>query len=278
MKKLTPLFLLCLASTCLGGSLDISEFESPANAPIYVIDGDIDYNDTLNGLTVSLGWSSTMNEATGTLTGSGGFTINGNVNSLAIDWAGTIGANMSVKVAGSVVRANGKMTMSGSGTINSYSLDRLSLVYTFTNFDVNPATGQMAGYVSLKGTARLLGRTLPLSLPKTYLAMDLPDEDMNGQWDSAGDWKISDIVASVDGKGKIAGTGKFTSLDENGNPYDIIEQKISGTVKNGVVSLTATGNSKSSSKIKEILTYRLSDDQTVAKKSSVSVYGQSRKF
>lgn len=258
--------------------MDISEFESPANAPIYVIDGDIDYNETLNGLAVSLGWSSTMNEATGTLKGSGDFTINGNVNSLAIDWAGTIGANMSVKVVGSVVRANGKMTMSGSGTINSYSLDRLSLVYTFTNFDVNPATGKMAGYVSLKGTARLLGRTLPLSLPKTYLAMDLPDEDMNGQWDSAGDWKISDIVASVDGKGKIAGIGKFTSLDENGNPYAIIEQKISGTVKNGVVNLTATGNSKSSSKIKEILTYRLSDDQTVSKKSSVSAYGQSRKF
>ena len=278
MKKLTPLFLLCLASTCLGGSLDISEFESPANAPIYVIDGDIDYNDTLNGLSVSLGWSSNMNETTGALTGSGDFTINGNVNSLAIDWAGTIGANMNVKVAGSVVRANGKMTMSGSGTIAGYTLDSLSLVYTFLNFDVNPATGQMAGFVSLKGTAKLLGRTVPLSLPKTNLAMDLPDVDMNGQWDSAGDWKISDIVASVDGKGKVVGTGNFTSLDENGNPYDSIGQKISGTVKHGVVSLTATGNSKSSSKIKEILTYRLSDDQTVVKKSSVSAYGQSRKF
>ena len=207
MKKLTPFFLLCLVSTCLGGSLDISEFESPANAPIYVIDGDIDYNDTLNRLSVSLGWSSNMNEATGTLTGSGDFTINGSVNSLAIDWEGTIGANMNVKVAGSVVRANGKMTMSGSGTISGYTLDRLALLYTFTNFDVNPATGQMAGYASLKGTAKLLGRTLPLSLPKTYLAMDLPDEDMNGQWDSAGDWKISDIVASVDGKGKVVGTG-----------------------------------------------------------------------
>ena len=278
MKKLTPLFLLCLASTCLGGSLDISEFESPANAPIYVIDGDIDYNDTLNGLSVSLGWSSNMNETTGALTGSGDFTINGNVNSLAIDWAGTIGANMNIKVTGSVIRANGKMTMSGSGTIAGYTLDRLSLVYTFSNFNVNPATGQMAGYVSLNGTASLLGKTLPLVLPKTYLAMDLPDEDMNGQWDSAGDWKISDIVASVNGKGKIAGTGKFTSLDENGNPYDIIEQKISGTVKNGVVSLTATGKSKSTSKIKEILTYRQSEDQTVRNKSSVSAYGQSRKF
>lgn len=278
MKKLTPLFLLCLASTCLGGSLDISEFESPANAPIYVIDGDIDYNENLNGLSVSLRWSSTMNEATGTLAGSGDFTINGNVNSLAIDWAGTIGANMNVKVAGSVVRANGKMTMSGSGTIARITLDRLSLVYTFLNFDVNPATGQMAGYVSLKGTASLLGGTVPLSLPKTNLAMDLPDVDMNGQWDSAGDWKISDIVATVDGKGKIAGTGKFAVLDGNGSPYDIIEQKISGIVKKGVVSMTAVGNSKSTSKIKEILTYRQSDDQTVANKSSATAYGQSRKF
>ena len=136
----------------------------------------------------------------------------------------------------------------------------------------------MAGYVSLKGTARLLGRNLPLSLPRTYLAMDLPDEDMNGQWDSTGNWKISDIDATVDGKGKIAGTGDFTVLDENGNPYDVVEQKISGTVKKGVVNLTAVGNSKSTSKIKEILTYRESDDQAVAKKSSVSAYGQSRKF
>ena len=272
------LFMFCVVSTCLGGSLDISEFNSPDNAPIYVIDGDIHYSDTISGVNVGLDWSSSMNEATGSLTGNGNFTCNGNVNSLAIDWAGTIGANMNVKVVNSVVRANGKMTMSGSGTIAGYTVDRLALLYTFTNFDVNPRTGQIAGYVSLKGTAKLLGRTIPLSLPKTYVDMDLPDEDMNGQWDSAGDWKISDIVASVDGKGKIAGTGNFTSLDENGNPYDSIGQKISGTVKNGVVSLTATGNSKSSSKIKEILTYRLSDDQTVANKSSATAYGQSRKF
>jgi len=278
MKEMATLLLLCLASSCLGESLDIIAFESSGNAPIYVIDGDIIYNSTSNGLTVGLDWNSSMNAATGSLVGEGDYTISGSVDSLAIDWEGTIGANMNVKVAGSVVRANGKMTMSGSGTINSYSLDRLSLVYTFSNFDLNPIAGQMAGFVSLKGTASLLGRTYPLSLPKTYLAMDLPDEDMNGQWDSAGDWKISDIVATVDGKGKIAGTGKFAVLDENGSPYDTIEQKISGIVKKGVVSMTAVGNSKSSSKIKEILTYRQSDDQTVANKSSATAYGQSRKF
>jgi hypothetical protein len=278
MKIVAPLLLFCAASQCFAGSLDLSEFESSGNAPIYVIDGDIIYNDTINGLTVGLDWSSSMNAATGSLAGEGDYTISGSVNSLAIDWAGTIKANMNVKVAGSVVRVNGKLTMSGGGTVAEVTLDRLSLLYTFSNFDLNPNAGQMAGYVNLKGSARLLGRNVPLSLPKTYLAMDLPDVDMNGQWDSAGDWKISDIVATVDGKGKIAGTGKFAVLDENENPYDVVEQKISGIVKKGVVSLTAAGNSKSTSKIKEILTYRESDDQAVPKKSSVSAYGQSRKF
>jgi len=278
MKIVAPLLLFCAASQCFAGSLDLSEFESSGNAPIYVIDGDIIYNDTINGLTVGLDWSSSMNAATGSLAGEGDYTISGSVNSLAIDWAGTIKANMNVKVAGSVVRVNGKLTMSGGGTVAGYTLDRLSLLYTFSNFDLNPNAGQMAGYVNLKGSARLLGRNVPLSLPKTYLAMDLPDVDMNGQWDSAGDWKIYDIVATVDGKGKIAGTGKFAVLDENENPYDVIEQKISGIVKKGVVSLTAAGNSKSTSKIKEILTYRESDDRAVPKKSSVSAYGQSRKF
>ena len=278
MKIISPLFLFCVVTRCFAGSLDLSEFQSTGNAPIYVIDGDIIYNNTIDGLTVGLDWSSSMNAATGSLSGEGDYTISGSVNSLAIDWAGAIGANMNVKVAGSVARVNGKLTMSGGGTIAGYTLDRLSLLYTFSNFDLNPNAGQMAGYVSLKGTAKLLGRNLPLSLPRTYLAMDLPDEDMNGEWDSTGNWKISDIDATVDGKGKIAGTGDFTVLDENGNPYDVVEQKISGTVKKGVVNLTAVGNSKSTSKIKEILTYRESDDQTVAKKSSVSAYGQSRKF
>jgi hypothetical protein len=278
MRVAIPLFLFCAATQCFAGSLDLREFKSSGNAPIYVIDGDIIYNDTINGLTVGLDWSSSMNAATGSLAGEGDYTISGSVNSLAIDWAGTIKANMNVKVAGSVVRVNGKLTMSGGGTVAEVTLDRLSLLYTFSNFDLNPNAGQMAGYVNLKGSARLLGRNVPLSLPKTYLAMDLPDVDMNGQWDSAGDWKIFDIVATVDGKGKIAGTGKFAVLDENENPYDVVEQKISGIVKKGVVSLTAAGNSKSTSKIKEILTYRESDDQPVPKKSSVSAYGQSRKF
>jgi hypothetical protein len=279
MRQIIPLLVLCVATRCLGGSLDIVEFESPASAPIYVIDGDIHYNESVNGVSVSLDWYSTMDPATGSLKGDGPFTINGSVDTISINWAGTIGADMNVKVAGSAVRVNGKLNMNGSGTINGSTLDRLSLLYTFSNFDVNAQTGQMAGYVSLKGSAKLFGRSVPLNLPKTYLAIDLPDSDMNGEWDnSMGDWKISDIDATVDSKGKITGTGDFSVLDNTGTPYDIIGQKISGTVKNGVVSLTAVGNSKSTAKIKEGLTYRLSDGQPVTSKSSVSAYGQNRKF
>jgi hypothetical protein len=279
MGKIMPLLLVCVATRCLAGNLDRVEFDSPANAPIYVIDGDIYYNESVNGVSVSLDWDSTMDPATGSLKGGGPFTMNGSFNSVAIDWAGTIGADMNVKVAGSAVRVNGKLNMNGSGTISGYTLDRLSLLYTFSNLDVNAQTGQMAGYVSLKGSAKLYGVNRSFSLPRTYLAFDLPDGDMNGEWDnSMGDWKISNIDATVDGKGKITGTGEFAVLDDAGDPYDVIDQKISGTVKNGVANLIATGNSKATSKIKVILTYRESDDQTVAKKSSVSAYGQSRKF
>jgi len=253
------------------------EFDSPPNAPIYVIDGDVHYNETSNGVSVSLDWYSSMNPATGFLTGDGDFTFNGNVSSLAIDWAGTIGANMNVKMAGSVVRVNGKLSMSGSGTIGGYTLDSLSLLYTFTNFDLNPEAGQMSGYLGLNGSAKLAGKNIPLTLPSTYFAIDLPDEDMNGTWDSAGEW-TEEIDATVNSKGKIVGTGELTVWDEFGDAYDVIPQQVSGKLKNGVVSLAAAGNSKTTSKIKVNLTYLESNEERVANKSSVSAYGQNRKF
>ena len=80
MRKFFYLSLLCVASSCLGRSLDIIEFDGPDNAPIYVIDGDINYNDTINGLTVGMDWSSSMNAATGSLAGKGDYTISGRVN------------------------------------------------------------------------------------------------------------------------------------------------------------------------------------------------------
>jgi len=276
------LLLACFmaeASFCPGQSLGLNDFPGLAKAPIYVIEGNFDYRGTTNGLTVDLQCSSSMDPATGALQGSGDFTIQGSFNSFAIDWLGTIGVDMNVKTAGSAVRVNGKLNMNGSGTVAGVTLEKLSLIYRFTNFDVEAATGEMAGYVSLKGSARLLGENVPLSLPKTHLSLDLPDFDEDGQWDSTGQWRISDISATVDGKGKIKGTGKFAALDEAGNPYDIpLEQKITGTVQNDVVTLDAVGSSKSTSKVKARLVYRQSDGQMFPKKNSVTAYGQSRTF
>ena len=280
MRILTPLFLFCLASTCLGGSLDISEFEGPDNAPIYVIEGDFSYTDTTNGLTLAMNnWTISMNPSTGALSGGGDFRANGTINSVSIDWDGSLNTAMNVKQAGSVVRANGKITINGGGTIAGFwTLDRLSLVYTLSNLTVDIVSKQMTGYVSATGVAKYFSiLSIPLRLPRTYLSLDLPDEDRDGQWDSTGDWTAS-IDATVDGKGKITGTGELAVLNEDGEAYDLIPQKVSGSVKNGIVAMTATGNSRSTSRIKVNLTYRQANDAAVPGKSAVSAYGQSRKF
>ena len=260
--------------------MDISEFEGPDNAPIYVIEGDFSHTVTTNGLTLAMNnWTISMNPSTGALSGGGDFRANGTINSDSIDWDGSLNTALNVKQAGSVVRANGKITINGGGTIAGFlTLDRLSLVYTLSNFTVDIVSKQMTGYVSATGVAKYLGiLSIPLRLPRTYLSLDLPDEDRDGQWDSTGDWTAS-IDATVNGKGKINGTGELAVLDENGEAYDLISQKVTGSVRNGTVSLAAAGNNRTTSKIKVNLTYLQADDTTVPNKSGVSAYGQSRKF
>lgn len=253
------------------------EFSGPSNAPIYVIDGDFHYDETWQGLSMMLDWSGSMDPATGIFSGNGDFSASGSYASYSIDWDGTISAALQMKTAGNVVRVNGKLTISGGGTISGYQLDRLVADLSLTNLDVNVATAQMSGYVGFKGSVKALGRTASFSLPKTYLSFDLPDVNNDGTWDSSGEW-TEDITANVDAKGKVSGTAEFSVLDEDGEPYDTISQKISGTVKKGTVSLAAVGNQRATSKVKVNLTYLQSNDQAVTGKSSVSAYGQSRKF
>jgi len=275
----TCLSLLLLAGASLPAQTTESlEFEGPDNAPIYVIEGNFSQTYSKDGLTLALdNWAVSMNPSTGALSGGGDFRANGTINSVSIDWDGSLNTALNVKLAGSVLRVNGKMSITGSGTIAGYDLDRLALTYTLSNMDVNVAAVQMAGYVSVKGSAKIFGRTIPLSLPRTYFAFDLPDEDSDGQWDSAGDWTAS-VDATVDGKGKLTGTGELSVLDDDGEAYDLIPQKVSGSVKNGTVAVAATGNSRSTSRIKVNLTYLQANDATVSGRSSVTAYGQSRKF
>ena len=279
LKACFSLFLL--AGMSLSAQTKESlEFEGPDNAPIYVIEGDFSYTDTTNGLTLAMNnWTISMNPSTGALSGGGDFRANGTINSVSIDWDGSLNTAMNVKQAGSVVRANGKITINGGGTIAGFwTLDRLSVVYTLSNLTVDIVSKQMTGYVSATGVAKYFSiLSIPLRLPRTYLSLDLPDEDRDGQWDSTGDWTAS-IDATVDGKGKITGTGELAVLNEDGEAYDLIPQKVSGSVKNGIVAMTATGNSRSTSRIKVNLTYRQANDAAVPGKSAVSAYGQGRKF
>ena len=54
-----------MATRCFAGSWDLIEFESQGIVLIYVTDGDIIYNDTVNGHTVGLYGYSSMHETAG---------------------------------------------------------------------------------------------------------------------------------------------------------------------------------------------------------------------
>jgi len=257
------------------------EFDSPNSAPIYVVEGDFLLSYTYDNIDYSFDWSCTMNPATGSLIGEGNFAFDGYFYYYgwqSINFAGSMRVALTAKQAGNVVRVNGKMALSGGGSIAGYTVSSLAITYTYTNIDIDPVLGLMSGYGSAKGRAIVPGYgSYPVKVPITYISQELPDTDTNGEWDSTGEW-TAEVDATVDAKGKIVGTGELTVWDEFGEAYDVIPQKVSGKLKNGVVTLSAAGNSKPTSKIKVNLTYLQSNDETVANKSSVSACGQNRKF
>jgi hypothetical protein len=280
--KITNLIICVFIGNALGCKVmaqmpESVEFDGPENAPIYVIEGDFAQNYSVGGLTYDIDWSMSANPNLGTLIGTGLFDINGYNSGYSVSFSGAVSIAFTVKQAGSVVRVNGKMGMAGAGYVSGVSCTA-NLIYNFTNIDVDPLTSTMGGYVSAKGKVTIPGYgSQSISVPTTYLSQQLPDVNSDGQWDSTGEW-TAEIDATVDAKGKIVGTGELTVWDEFGDPYDVIPQQVSGKLKNGVVSLAATGNSKPTSKIKVNLTYLESNEETVANKSSVSAYGQNRKF
>lgn len=283
--KLAGLHLLLLSlfpGVCPAQSSEDFIFPGPESAPIYVLEGDFTTSYSLNGINYWFGWSCSMNPASGALAGAGNFSLGGSFYYFgwqSIDFSGSAGVALVAKQAGNVIRVNGKMALSGTGSIAGYWVNPLTITYTYINMDVNPVLGQMSGYASAKGRGFVVGYgSFPVNVPKTFIPpMDLPDADTDGQWDSTGDW-TAEIDATVNPKGKISGSGELAVLDEDGEAYDLIPQKVTGSVKNGTVSLAATGNSSTTSKIKVNLTYLQADDSTVLNKSGVSAYGQNRKF
>lgn len=258
------------------------EFPGPDSAPVYVIEGNFSQSYPVGGLNFDVDWSVMMDPASGAVAGTGFFSINGSFYYYGYNWPinfdGAVQVDFTAKPAGSVLRVNGKMALEGTGFIAGYYVDRCLVNYNYSNFEVNPATATMSGYMSAKGTARVPGyATVPVNVPAQFVSWNLPDENTNGAWDSAGDW-TAEIDAIVDGKGKISGTGELAVVDETGEAYDLIPQTVSGSVKNGTVSLASKGSTSSTSRIKVNLTYLQATDETVPQKSAVSAYGQNRKF
>jgi len=280
VKKL--LLSLLLAPSLWAQTPENLKFPGPDSAPVYVIEGNFSQNYWVGGLNFDVDWSVMMDPASGAVAGTGFFSINGTFYYYGSNWPinfdGAVQVDLTAKPAGSVLRVNGKMALAGTGSIAGYYVDRCLVNYNYSNFEVNPATATMSGYMSAKGTARVPGyATVPVNVPAQFVSWNLPDENTNGAWDSAGDW-TAEIDANVNGKGKISGTGELAVVDETGEAYDLIPQTVSGSVKNGTVSLASKGSTSSTSRIKVNLTYLQATDETVPQKSAVSAYGQNRKF
>lgn len=274
--------LLASASSLLAQSTESVEFAGPESAPIYVIEGQFSQDYSVGAMGFAVDWTLAMEPNSGVLAGTGLFSVNGSFvygySSYGIDFDGAVAVALTAKQAGTILRVSGKMALTGTGNIAGFPVDRCSINYNYSNLQVNPENGVMSGFMSARGTARVPGYgTFPITIPLQSIEQVLPDMDSDGQWDSTGEW-TEEINATVDAKGRIAGTGELAVLDDNGEPYDLISQKISGNVKNGTVSLSAAGDSRSTSRIKVNLTYLQSNDEAVANKSAVSAYGQTRKF
>jgi len=257
------------------------EFDSPNSAPIYVIEGNFSQNYTVNSMNFDVDWNMMMDPSSGSLAGIGNFAIGGSFyyyNWWSINFSGSLAAAFTFKQTGTVLRVNGKMAMMGTGYFAGYYVDRCAVNYTYSNFEIDSLAGRMSGNMIAKGSVRVPGYgTYPVNVPTQYLAQELPDVDQDGEWDSTGEW-TAEVDATVDAKGRIVGMGELTAWDEFGEAYDVIPQKVSGSLKKGLVTLSAAGKSKPTSKIKVNLTYLQSNDETVANQSSVSAYGQNRKF
>jgi hypothetical protein len=272
---------------------EVVEFEGPDNARIYVMEGEFKQTASIqqNGGTLyySTDMAATMDVNSGAMSSVGSILAEGTGNSnglpyeLTMNWA--LAMKAVYKQAGDAVRWSGKAAMTGPMTIRSYlyGLESVNVVGTFVydNMTLDPATGEQTGTMSYRAVAlNSYGQRFPLSQPPTLTTFPRPTiYSSEGEWrEAAGDWS-SEIVADVYPNGKITGTGDLIVGDPE-DPYANVDQNVKGKLnsKTGVVSLSGTGATKGTSKVKVTLNYVNSTGDTVAGKSSVNAYAQKRKF
>lgn len=277
------IFLPLLPAIGRGQSgITINGFEGPESAPLYVIEGSFSQTYSVDDLTFQLDWSMAMNPNTGALGGTGIFSVEGYFPyagiSYPISLRGSVGVALKTLQAGDVVRVNGNLNIKGRGSIAGMRVQRFNVTYSFRNFEIDPSGGTMTGTLSAKGSAQVRGKNFPVNVPAQTIDFQLPDGDEFPGWDSAGDWTMW-VQAAADRKGKIKGGGQLTVFDQGGEPYDVIFQKISGSTRNGIVSLQAVGRKSATSRVRFSLAYPQSDDPDHSYLGgSVSAYGQSRGF
>jgi hypothetical protein len=289
----TAFYALCFAVTAPNlVSSEIFEFEGPENAPIYVLEGDFQQTASIaqNGGTLyySTDISATMNVNTGQMESVGGFSVSGSQVVGGLSWFMEMDMLLSMKAvmkqAGNAVRWSGKAQMSGPMSFSSTQGDLDAFVtgtFNYTNVALDTQTGEQNGLMSFKATAwTSAGYKFPLNQPATPTFFPRPTVySSEGEWqDAAGDW-TAEITADVHPKGNIRGTGRLVVGDPS-DPYANVAQSVSGKInaKSGVVSLSATGNTRSTSRVRVTLNYLDRTGETVAGKNSVAAYAQTRKY
>ena len=286
------LLLLALA-TCYATAQEVVEFEGPEDAPIYVMEGEFKQTASLEQFGGTWFYetdiAATMNVNSGAITQVGTMLIEGsgyfNGMQFLLNMDMSLATKSVLKQAGNSVRWSGQAAMSGPMSVETYSygLETFALrgTYLYRNMTLDPATGEQTGLMSYNAVGRnAYGQRFPVKQAPTLTTLPRPTiYSSEGEWrEAAGDWS-TEITADVYPNGRITGTGDLIVGDPE-DPYANVDQNVKGKLnsKTGLVSLSGTGATKSTSKVKVTLNYVNSTGDTVAGKSSVNAYAQKRKF
>jgi hypothetical protein len=269
------------------------EFEGPESARIYVLEGDFSQSATMamygGTWDVQTDMQSTMEVNSGAMTSAGQMVISGSGVVNGFDMIMNMDMAFAMKAvskqAGDAVRWSGNAAMSGPMIIQVSGYPTLTAsvsgIWAYKNITLDPSTGEQTGSMSYRARAVTTdGQRIPLQQPATVMTFPRPTiYASEGEWrEVAGDWSTN-IEANVYSNGKITGIGELTVGDPE-DPYANVDQNVKGKInsKTGVVSLSGSGATKGTSKVKITLNYLDATGDTIDGKSSVNAYAQKRKF
>ncbi len=322
---------LALESTAL--AQDVMNIGSPPNAPIYVLEGQLakSFHLILSNVDgdARVQADASMDINTGAIDAVGRMELYGEAFSRygrgGVDATAVMTLKGVAKQAGTAIRWSGKAAIKGGGFANGPDRELvkglvtapiydaignvltpavygfpfvqhffvLSATLTCRDMELNPATGEQSGMMSISGSLKDKKLNIPLQQapmltviprPQNLAGLDgwmggfyttsYPDgwRDMTGRWSTS-------VRPSTDSKGKVTGTAELVIGDPS-DPYATVAQKITGKLdsKTGVVSITGVGINKSTSKVKILLNYWLETGELVPNKNSISAYGQTQRF